>query len=176
MLRVAIIGEQCAGKTEAAKAIEKYAGKASIIKFAGPIYSTLQALGVEKDRRFMQEFSDLSKKHFGNDIFVRRFCESVESMKKLGCTGTLICDDVRYPAELKTCKALGFYTIYVGASEQVRRQRAKIQGLDFAENHSSETYVRSMKRMADEVIDNSMDNMKLFENRIGTVLRYKLAA
>jgi ABC-type phosphate/phosphonate transport system ATPase subunit len=61
MQKITIIGQQCAGKTTVANIINKLVCRPTILKFAGPIYGTLKALGVYKKRRFMQEFSDVAK-------------------------------------------------------------------------------------------------------------------
>ena len=177
MLKIGIIGEQCAGKTTVAELVSNHIGRCGFVKFAGPIYQTIAALGGKKNRKFMQEFSDVAKKYYGRDVFVRQFRNTVDWYENNGASyKALICDDVRYPAEMEVVKELGFMTVYVKADMDVRLQRARKQGLEFIQDHSSEHQVRTIGGMADKVIDNSCCSKEELEYQIGSILQSTLAA
>lgn len=177
--KIAIIGKQCAGKSSAAKAVIWALGncRTAKIKFADPIYSTMRALNVSKNRGFMQDFSDLTKRYFGDDFFVEALADKIKRIESSKLNYNLIvCDDVRYQKEFDFVKLVDFKTIYVAADREVRRKRAEDRGLEFKENHSSENQVETIGRLADVQIDNSIDNKTMLENRIAFILQHKLAA
>ena len=148
--RIAIIGEQCSGKSTVAKMAAKKVDS-FIIKFADPIYEALASLNKNKHRAFMQEYGDLAKKHFGPDIFVQRFHERLRSYR---FADMLVCDDVRIPIEAQAVKRAGFKIIYIMADRDVRKARAAAQGLEFIENHNSENQVAGLKDFVDLTIVN----------------------
>lgn len=160
MKRLAIIGQQCAGKTTVATMAGDIIdiGPVAAMKFAAPIYKSLIALYQQKQRGFMQEFGDLAKKHFGEDVFVRAFEREDNRISKLpaDCRPALaVCDDVRRIYELDLAKRLGYSVVYVEAPREARKARAEAQGLDFIETHNSETEVPLMKPKADYVLENN---------------------
>ncbi len=79
MIRVAFAGLACSGKTTASDmAIQIYtkrypAARIKTIKFADPHYEALHSLRQAKNRTFLQGFSDLSKKCFGDLVFTKLF-------------------------------------------------------------------------------------------------------
>lgn len=157
MRKIAVIGEQCAGKTTLTNLIAKVGGThVHNIKFADPIYGALGVLGREKHRLFMQDFGDLSKKHFGELVFVNAFQQTFERMRKEhGWNAGLIltCDDVRRTYEFSMVKGLGFTTVFIDTPSHVRESRARKLGLHFATSHNSETEVASLKQYCDHVLD-----------------------
>jgi dephospho-CoA kinase len=161
MFKVAIVGQQCAGKTITAEKIMQRFYAPVMVKFADPIYNTLQILGQTKHRGFMTEFGDLAKKHFGDDIFVKIFDVRSQSLEvfgsKQGGVDLLICDDVRRYYEMELCQKLGYKILFVEADESIRRKRANGQGLTFVESHNSENEVPSLRQYADDIITNSSD-------------------
>ena len=56
--KIAVIGQQCSGKTSAAKLFSKYFDATHYVKIADPIYDTLNALHQDKHRAFMQQFAE----------------------------------------------------------------------------------------------------------------------
>lgn len=169
MRKIAIIGEQCAGKSTIAEIIKQLVSHPTVVKFADPIYRSLEALGQEKGpgwRGFAQESSDVAKKYYGDDVYVRAFEHTVEQIELLGFAQTLICDDVRYPDELDLCRELGFKFIYVSAFEFVRMQRAAEQGLEFKTDHSSERQVKELKAVAGVVINNSGNSLAILRDQL----------
>jgi len=132
-MKIGIIGKQCAGKSSVAKIIQEIYG-GCIIKFADPIYTVLKILDKPKHRLFMQEFSDLAKKHFGENIFVELMEQKIQQAK----CDNLYCDDIRYLNEIEMLRKYGFKFIFVGADAEIRKQRALQQGLEFNEDHNSE--------------------------------------
>lgn len=156
MMKFGIVGNQCAGKTTVAKMISNLTpDKCDVVKFADPIYDTLSALGQSKNRLFMQQFSDLAKEHFGDDVFVNRFEIEIEADEKLKYCETIICDDCRYPFEFELLKKHDFTTIGILSPREVRVERAKSLGIQFIENHSSEQYVDELIEGCDYIIQNN---------------------
>lgn len=134
MKKIAICGPACAGKTTVCNMLfDGYT-----LKFAQPHYDVLNVLGVPKHRLFMQEFSDLVKKHFGEDIFVKIFERRAEELESKGNIHLLICDDIRYLLEINSCLENNWKLVYVYADPQIRRERSDALGLTWSPNHSSE--------------------------------------
>lgn len=192
IVKIAVVGQQCSGKTTAAKSLIKHFEHHAVIKIADPIYDTLKALRQEKHRAFMQQFADLAKIHFGDEILVEIFKEKVldlqdkcdkdfPSMKSLntvmGNDILIVCDDIRFPYELKTVKELGFKLIAINANVKVRKERSDRLGLDFIENHNSETLVPQLFPSADyTIIDEgiSMDELgQECDKILGDILTYE---
>ena len=172
--KIAIIGAQCSGKTTVANEIIRQCGNNfKIVKFADPIYGTLDCLSEKKNRLFMQEFSDLAKKHFGEAVFVNAFkskIESIEGQSMLGVCPDIICDDIRYWIEYDMCRQLGFKIVYVRADEYVRQSRAAAQGLVFSPDHSSERFVDDIGKQADVIIVNNIQSMVAINGAVGRLL------
>lgn len=157
MDKIAIIGQQCAGKSTIADMVLDCYSKGGIIKFADPIYDTLKIFGQQKNRAFMQGLGDLAKEHFGQNIYVKLFSEGVKELEETTNERDyiLVCDDIRFPYELDEAKLRGFKVIFVGADRDIRQQRANKLNLDFIEGHGSEIHVPALAEMADVKIDNS---------------------
>ena len=149
MLKFAVLGEQCSGKTTAAEVIKGYFFNPQVVKFADPIYWALAALGQPKNRGFMQEFGDLAKRYFGERIFANLFMQRVTEEGRF--VDALICDDVRRGYELDACLDLGFKVLYVDAPRWMRERRAAEQGLEFRPDHNSETEVSGLMTRANRV-------------------------
>jgi dephospho-CoA kinase len=153
-MKIAIIGEQCSGKTTAAKFIAEMFPTHYIHKFADPIYCSLSCLGKEKKRGYMHDFSDVAKKHFGKHIFAESFERSVTNRDRF-CRNkdmAIICDDVRYLYELELVRKLGFKVMSIDTSTSIRKERADKLGLDFIENHNSEVEIQDLIWHADSVL------------------------
>lgn len=172
MLKIACIGQQCSGKTSLAKFFINKFSAVFHIKMADPIYNALDGLKQEKHRAFMQQFGDLAKKHFGEEIFPQIFERQVleienESFEKevgepLKFTDQILIinDDVRFEYELKYVKKLGFKLCSIICPVEVRAARAHAQGLDFIENHQSETEIPKLLYKADFVLTRGEMSMK----------------
>jgi len=155
MKKVAFIGQQCAGKTTAAMVVQS--NIEHHMKFAWPLYSINQILGVHKHRGFMQEQADLIKKHFGRKFFIDAFAGEMNFQNIVTSREdklVLVNDDCRLQLEFDYLKNHGWQTVYIEASEEIRRERAKTLGLEFIADHNSETEVPSLKSQCDLVIVN----------------------
>lgn len=170
MLKIAIIGEQCAGKTTVAEILKQLMPLPGVVKFADPIYQAMVAMGVQKNRGYMQESSDVAKKYFGDDVYVKSFIERVQTVEQFGIVKSMICDDVRYPAEVEACLEMGFKLVHVEADRAIRYCRAVEQGLTFIEGHSSENQIKSLKKHAHAVVDNSGNSMSILKDRLINVI------
>ncbi len=169
MNRICIVGEQCSGKTQISNFIHDIKRCIDVIKFADPIYETLTSLREGKNRMYMQEFGDLAKKHFGEDVFVKCF-ESTFRWLSDSLTGVVVCDDVRRKIELDKVHQLGFKSIYVDCDRDVRKERAFKLGLEFIENHNSETEVSSLQPYCEYYIDNSDINLDVLKGTVAILL------
>lgn len=159
--KIGVIGQQCAGKTTAAKFISEMFDTTITVKFADPIYGTLKAFREEKNRAFMQELGDVAKKYFGELVFVENFMKSVKDiekhlvLKKSGIRESkhlIICDDIRFSYEFDVAKELGFKIISIDTVTEIRKARAEQQGLDFIGSHNSETEIPVLIFKADLTI------------------------
>lgn len=164
--KIAVIGQQCSGKTTLVKMFGKHFDAKYFVKIADPIYDTLNALRKDKHRAFMQQFADLAKKHFGEQVLVEVFKQNVESLvckfENRFDSVLIACDDIRFPYEMSTVRELGFKLVGIDADPVVRKQRADRLGLEFIENHDSELLVPQILPMADWIIKDdgiSMDEL-----------------
>lgn len=164
MLKIAICGKACSGKTTVAQIIREELDPLKIVtlKLATPIYNTLEALDQKKHRAFMQQFGDLAKEHFGEGIFVRVFKSRVRMAEASGVFAAL-CDDLRFPYEMDAMKQMGFITIYIDSGFYARTTRAQNLGLDLGSSHSSETSIDQLRPMCDYVVDNGGGFTRLTE-------------
>ena len=168
--KIAIIGPQCAGKTTVAQALAQYALRPVTVKFAQPIYDVLAALDRPKHRLFMQEFADVAKRHFGQDVFVNLMVPQVD--QAIASRADLIlCDDLRYLAEADLVQET-FFLVYVEAAEAVRQSRATAQGLVFNAQHNSEAELEELKHRADFVVVNHghLDDLHLEAAQVADTL------
>jgi dephospho-CoA kinase len=165
LIKIACIGQQCSGKTSLAKFFINKFSSVFHIKLADPIYNALDGLKQEKHRAFMQQFGDLAKKHFGEEIFAqileKRVLEIEREAKEHEIIDEIIPfenqilivnDDVRFGYEMKYMKRLGFKLCSIICPVEVRAERARAQGLDFIENHQSETEIPQLLYKADFVL------------------------
>ena len=167
---IAVIGSQCAGKTSAAKYIgEKFYSEPRFVKHAQPIYDVNDVVGVDKHRAFMQGFGDLAKKHFGDHVFLDIFRKLIKELDADDYHDALINDDTRFPFEMDLLKELGFFTLYIDADRDVRRERAKNLGLEFIENHNSEIYVPEIGKKADFYISDNGMSLTQLQMRISEI-------
>jgi dephospho-CoA kinase len=163
MKKIAVIGQQCSGKTTAANFIAAEHHAPMVLKFAQPIYDAINALKQPKHRAFMQQFGDLAKTHFGELVFTNIFKERVIEIQNSDFFDLLVCDDMRRQHELDAAREMGFKLISIDATAAVRKRRADAQGFAFIENHSSETEVPILIPQADYIIKDdgiSMEELK----------------
>jgi len=160
VIKVAIIGQQCSGKTTLSNMLRKHVPHSRVIKFADPIYHAQNGLGQPKCRAFMQDFGDLAKRHFGEMVFVNAFEKSFRAdalashgNEWINMYDMVLCDDVRRTYELTKVKELGFSVVYVDTPENIRKARAEHLGLEWIPNHNSETEVPSMRDDANLVVN-----------------------
>ena len=167
MYSIALSGAAHSGKSEVAAFFEELfeergLDKHHILKFADPIYQSLECHGqFNKNRLAMQKLSDVMKECYGENIYVNHFRDIYYKTKKQSaCYGgpdLIICDDLRYIQEFDLVKSLGFVTIAITADEETRRRRAKELGVEFSDSHSSETEVESLVTRCDFIIENGRD-------------------
>lgn len=148
-MNIAFMGQQCAGKTEAANYIAKKLGYKPV-KFIDKLYQINKLLGVNKNRGFMQDMGELIRKYFGRDFFVYNFMETNKNKNNL------VSDDVRKLIELEAVQNLGFVSVFIEADENIRKQRATNLGLEFIPNHPAELEISEVeKRCMYKIYNNS---------------------
>jgi len=168
-MRFAIVGKQCSGKTMVAQLMKTmYTGNFVTLKFAEPIYDVLNILEQKKNRRFMQEFSDLTKIYFGENIFVNLLERKLKNLNFLFADDDIlvVCDDVRYQNEVDLLKKYGFLFVLVEANQALRKERAIKQGLEFYEDHSSEKIESLDVGNCYYFIDNNYHYIQPLERRV----------
>jgi len=168
MIKIALVGPACSGKTSAYEYIKKLCDEKNIylLKFAQPHYDVLAILHQEKHRPFLQEFSDLAKEHFGEDIFVKIFEEKVNDISQDNI-GILICDDLRYLIEYDSCYFYDWNFIYIDAHESIRKERSDKLGLKWNPKHNSEQCHVFKDKCAIQIENN--DLLDDFLNKIESV-------
>lgn len=156
MIKIAITGEQCAGKTTIADMLMEVLG-GSRIKFIDKLYQVNDLLNVSKNRGFMQDMGEAVRKYFGQEYFINDFIHRANITKT-----NLFSDDVRKIKELAAARSAGFMTVFVTASAMHRKQRATILGLDFIEDHPAEQEIAKLQEHCDIIIENdgTLDELK----------------
>lgn len=179
MLKIACIGQQCSGKTSLANFFIKKFSQVFHIKMADPIYNALDGLKQKKHRAFMQQFGDLAKLHFGEEIFPQILEKQVVEIEKHDDEIAehefldqilIINDDIRFAYELKYVRKMGFKLCSIICPAEVRASRAQAQGFDFIENHASETEIPSLLYKADFVITRGEMSMEELGNTADEIL------
>ena len=172
--KIAVIGQQCSGKTSAAKLFSKHFDRTFYIKIADPIYDTLDALRQKKHRAFMQQFADLAKEHFGEQVLVEVFKQNVTSLHGQNENSfdnvLIVCDDIRFPYEMGTVRDLGFHLVAIDADIEFRKERANRLKLDFIENHNSELLVPQLIPQADFIIKDDGISMEELHDKCKEIL------
>jgi len=158
---IAICGLACAGKTVAMHMLK---GTFLDIKFAKPHYDVLKILGQEKNRLFMQEFSDLAKKYFGENIFVKIF----ENTTTQHIT-KLVCDDLRYKIEFDYCLKNDWTIIYIDTDEDIRKKRSDELDIEWNPNHNSEQS-HLFKEQCHYIIENNK-TLDILKNKIDLLFK-----
>ena len=184
--KLAFSGKMGAGKTSGIIASLEYLsdlyGPENVIgyavKFAQPLYQCMVSFHRftkgNAERTFLQRLGDLARREFGDDIMERLFAENVESvitnkLPTLTQEHVLIsCDDLRFVGEYKLLKKLGFTTIGVEASEDIRRQRLG----DAYTNVKHRSEVELSLFNPDHVIHNNVQEpfLATFENDVKNLL------
>ena len=166
-MNIGIIGPQCAGKSTLAE----YLGGV-VVKFAAPLYAVNKTLGIPKNRGFMQELSDLVKKYQGRDYFLKSFANFTQPSNG---DHLLICDDIRYELEAEYLINQGWRLIYIDATEQIRRDRARKLGLDFKPHHDSEIEIESLSDWCCICVNNNHNDIDRLKKR-ALEIKQKLGA
>lgn len=169
-MKIAIIGKMHSGKSSAIQHFMALSGlilrSQVLIKFADPLYQTQNLFTPRKHRVFLQSLSDLVKKHFGESILNEQFIRKVQKLEldPSICRDPVdvFCDDVRVLSELKTVQNLGFITVGITASDEVRKARCPelFTGLD----HITEKEIDHLFLNCDHLVDNNSSIQDLYNN------------
>lgn len=173
-MRVAFVGKLQSGKSTAIKIfMEEFISRGVEIKLAKPLYDTQRIFTKEaKCRLFLQEMSDLAKKHFGADILSRVFEANLQELKAKDFYDFL-CDDVRVLSDFETVMSLGFYTIGLVASDEVRKSRKP--ELFIGTDHITEIQIDSLVKKCDIVIENNDNDLEVFKGKLRDAYRKLLS-
>ena len=175
---VVFIGRMHSGKTTVAMLLDNTnfsLSPARFVKFAAPVYDTLDILRMKKTRGFMQEFCDLVKKYTNNNVFIDLARMKLEAWlpEQITLFGQLyVFDDVRYQTELDLILELAAKYEYritiigVNATEEVRRARSPETFLEG--EHNSEKEVASLLKQCEFIIENNgtVDELEHIINQI----------
>lgn len=148
-MKIAITGEQCAGKTTIADMLMDELG-GNRIKFIDKLYQVNDLLGVKKNRGFMQDMGEAVRNYFGQDYFINDFI-----LRSKTSNTHLFSDDVRKIKELEAAKIAGFTTVFVSSTASLRKQRATLLGLAFIEDHPAEKEIVQLQPRCDIQIENN---------------------
>lgn len=170
MKKIAIIGKMHSGKSLAIQyfmSLSRLQLKSQVlIKFADPLYRALNLFTPTKHRVFLQSLSDLVKTHFGESILNEQFTRKVQQLESdPGICRDVVdvfCDDVRVMSELKTVQSLGFITIGIKASDEVRKARCPelFVGLD----HVTEREIDNLFESCDHLVENNSSIPDLYDS------------
>jgi hypothetical protein len=161
-MKVAFIASMQSGKTTALEYFIQlntlYKRKSICIKFANPLYEAQYCFlpNGTKNRLFLQELSDLVKKHFGPEILNQKFIEK-DNKNKID----VFCDDVRTSSEFEIVKQQGFLTIGIMASENIRKVRNP--QLFIGINHITEIEINNLLPLCDYLIQNESSKESFFK-------------
>jgi dephospho-CoA kinase len=153
-MKIALMGKMHSGKTSTLEFLTKISTEHKrdykCLKFANPLYETQNLFSKEKHRIFLQELSDLVKKHFGSNILNIKFIEKLTTFLK--GQFDIYCDDVRTSSEFEVVKQQGFITIGISASEEIRKTRNPklFNGI----NHATEIEIDNLLPLCDYLIQN----------------------
>jgi len=157
-MRIAFAGGCCSGKSSAAKATGLYN-----VKFADPLYFINGALAQTKNRAFMQEMSDLAKKHFGRNVFLDIFKNKYTGMNNVAV------DDARYSVELEYLIDADWRSVYIMASHPIRKARSDALGLEWLPDHPSESEAMTLLPHCEYVIKNK-GSLEELQRKAGRLL------
>ncbi len=153
------------GKGTAAEYISKNY-KAKIYRFSTALRDILERLYLEEIRGNMQKLSTVLRENFGQDILARVITQEVKN----DLNEIVVVDGVRREADIKFLKELPeFKLVYIEADIEKRHERISKRGENKDDNaktfeqfkkelsQESELQIKSLKNIADYVIDNSND-------------------
>lgn len=174
MIKLAIAGNSHSGKTSVKDFIREFLEEKGItetitLKFADPLYDYLDYIDKPKNRGYLQDMADLTKKYYGDDVFVNtliasdKVCteeyEGESSWDSPKFCDAIIVDDVRTKIEYEAVVKLGYITIFVDAPMADRIERSKANGYEILDQHNSEIDVMKLKPFCDYIITNNGNNL-----------------
>ena len=143
LIKIAVLGEQCAGKTEVADyIIQKYGGKKE--KIIQKMYDAMDVLGLPKNRHILQTLGQAIVEEYPNyfiDDVKRRIKKAEETTRGLDL---LLSDDIRRMSEFNIAVDMGFHVIYIDADEYIRKKRADSLDIQFIPEHPAEQEIRQI--------------------------------
>lgn len=173
MIKISVIGNSQSGKSSVCDFLKEFleengAVEVITLKFADAMKEYTEYLGVAKKRGFLQDISDVTKKYYGDDVFINTFkasdaicCESDNDYQSYYSIDAILNDDCRYITEINAVNSLGYKTIFVDALMADRIARSEANGYEIIDSHSSENQVSSLKGLCDYYINNNEDLLNL---------------
>jgi len=170
-IKIAICGLACSGKTDVSKLLQNIYQdhKSIVVKFSDPHYKILEILGEKKHRLFMQDMSDITKKYFGKDVFIRIFDRKIQEIAS--DHDVIICDDLRYKLSFDYLKKNNWIILYIDADDKVRKERSDALGLEWNPKHNSEQ-CHLFKNETDYVIVNNGTKEALKNKTSDLIFKY----
>jgi len=173
LIKISVIGNSQSGKTSVCGFMKEFleeAGYTNIVtlKFADALKEYTEYLGVDKNRGFLQDISDATKKYYGDDVFINTLkaadaicCEAEADGQSQYNVDAILNDDCRYITELEVVNELGYLTIYVDAPMDCRVKRSIENNVGINDSHSSESEVTFLRGRCDYYINNNKDMLSL---------------
>lgn len=167
MIKVALTGRLRSGKDSVAARLYTEHGFAYPLAFGSVLKRQYHALFPwiaenPKPRAGYQQFGQLIRKEFGEDVWIRHIERSVEGAAMFRDTQGIVITDVRQPNEYDWCKRNGFVIVRVVSPLEARVKRAEIAGdaFELADlEHDTEKYVDSFEVDAEIINDGSLTEL-----------------
>lgn len=180
MVKIAICGKMCSGKTTLCSAIIAKYPSYRRMSFAGKLYSICHDLfgmstnPMHKDRRLLQDVGT-AMKTIRNSVWIDYLMRSINTIDADGSSSVdVIVDDGRFKDELVAMKNDGFILIRLRVDESVQiRRLMMLYPLDYLDQwgrrfHPSETDLDDVPdSYFDYVFDSGVDSVESIVSRIG---------
>ena len=181
-VKISISGKMKSGKDTFAETSKKYlysdwgtTGEVEIIHIAQSVYDVTEILLgyrffgkkiVKKtpfERKALQLVGNWGRKLFGKDLWLK------QAIKKLkNKTNDVFVTRVRYPNAVQALKAIGFFSVWIDCSEELRKRRGA--------NHADDSTERALdsvdKYLFFDAIVLNNDNLEYFEAQAQTIIDY----
>ena len=167
---IVLAGEIACGKGTIVKYLEEKYGAKSV-RFSTILRDIIARLYLEESRENLQKLSTCLRQTFSEDILSYAIAEDAKKIKNQ----VVLLDGARRESDIKYLKEIsGFMLVYIEADPKVCYERMILRGENSGEKQKTfeefltereqeaEIQIRSLKKMADFVLDNngSQDDLK----------------
>ena len=148
VILLGISGKQFSGKSTLANALSNWFSQRGYnpckMALADPLKDMVKRGLGRADREAWQVFGtevvrNGCLQYFGNsDFWVKLYLSMVQDAVAGGKYNVILCDDIRFPDELRGLRQKGFRVIRLDATELTRRERGQSTGKAYLPGHASE--------------------------------------